>query len=563
MKRKALGLSKILLLLLVIGFVMMIERGTLFADGRIIYTAATGSASDNSGDGTRNNPYNLFETALNNANDGDTIYILEPKGFVNAADNSPLVISKNITIKGDGTLFMVRKSGIVLDADVTFQNIELGLASRYHDAIFANGHTLTLNNVNCEAGARKVDIFGGGLYINGNAVAPSGNEAIINITGNGVNMGNIYAGSMNGDYSGNVSINLSELNSARNTDVYISGADEPYVDLDDIFNLTEPDAPRPNAGHTISGDVNVTIKNCNIINIEQIADSSCATSTLTVDTDGKFWGTVNIRRIDFLEVIGGGTLAPSECSNTTVVTLKSGSTINLSNIQIPVLKGLVSDNSLNNRLVLGKDHYLTVNNNISGRFIFETENGYNNHSGNAQYNYAYIRYTNTGVATNGIFTYTCIPGMDMTLDKYNNHTEGGNSYATVWKTSEASEYSPFPITGLTVHNPNITVTENEFKNSVTYNLTVSVSDDVAQNECWFDLVPIQYKVRYMGREYVGEAKFDGYSYYADIPELHMSFMSFSDIDLIDSIICVTTYIPGLGGSIKYPDTGAYTISVLP
>jgi hypothetical protein len=81
-------------------------------------------------------------------------------------------------------------------------------------------------------------------------------------------MGNIYAGSMNGDYSGNVAINLSELNSARNTDVYISGADEPYVNLDDIFNLTEPDAPRPNAGHTISGDVNVTIKNCNIINID-------------------------------------------------------------------------------------------------------------------------------------------------------------------------------------------------------------------------------------------------------------------------------------------------------
>jgi hypothetical protein len=153
--------------------------------------------------------------------------------------------------------------------------------------------------------------------------------------------------------------------------------------------------------------------------------------------------------------------------------------------------------------------------------------------------------------------------MEMTLEKCNNYIDGDISYAMVWKTSEASEYSPFPIIGLTVLNPNITVTENEFKNSVTYNLTVDVSDDVAQNECWFDLVPIQYKVRYMGREYVGEAQFDGYSYYADIPELHISFMSFSDIDLLDSKICVTTYLSGAGNNIVYPSKGVYTITVLP
>ena len=71
------------------------EKGADGAGGKVIYTSATKSASDNSGDGTKNNPYNLFETALANASDGDTIYILAPKGFVNASDNSPLIINSS------------------------------------------------------------------------------------------------------------------------------------------------------------------------------------------------------------------------------------------------------------------------------------------------------------------------------------------------------------------------------------------------------------------------------------------------------------------------------------
>jgi hypothetical protein len=54
----------------IIGFCVNDSRITLGA-GRIIYTAATKGNSDTSGNGTKINPYNLFETALANANDGD------------------------------------------------------------------------------------------------------------------------------------------------------------------------------------------------------------------------------------------------------------------------------------------------------------------------------------------------------------------------------------------------------------------------------------------------------------------------------------------------------------
>ena len=547
-----------------IGFVGINVTNTYASGGRTIYTKSSGSASDYSGNGSISNPYANFQTALDNATNGDTIYILD-KGFLNATDNSPLIIDKNITIKGNNSIFMVRTSGIVLKANVTFENIQLSFASRYHDGIFANGYSLTLNNVSCESGARKVDIFGGGLYTNGSNVSTSGSNAIITIRGGGDNFGNIYAGALNGDYTGNVTINMSGLMSSRNTDVHISGADEPYVNLDDMFNLEEPAAPTANANHTITGTVNVEIKNCNISYVKKTSETSAGNTTITIDTDGKYCGALSVVNCNNLLVKGGGTFSPVECSSKTKVTLTGSSAIDLSMLVNPVLAGLTSQNCSLNKLILGKNQYLTITEIIGGNFIFETENGYNNHSGNAQYDFAYIRLNNQGTAENANFSYTCVPGMEMTLDKINNYTSSdvGVTYKMVWKTSEAEGYSPFPITGLTINNPSITTTVNGFKNSVTYNAGVTVSNVYTAQDCYFDLVPILYKVKYMGVEYTGEAKFDGYGYYAEIPQLGMSFMAMSDYDLSGAKITVYTYLDGSGNTPKSPETGIYTITILP
>lgn len=531
------------------------------AAGKIIYTAMTGSSSSNTGNGTKSNPYNLFETALANATDGDTIYILEPMGFLNASDNSPCIINKSITIKGDGTLFMVRASGIVLGADVTFDNVVLSFGSRYHDGIFANGHTLTLNNVSCESGARKVDVFGGGLYINGMNVTPSGNEAQIIMSGGGENFGNIYAGSLNGDYTGNVTIFLTSLKSASNSSVNVSGADEPYVNLDDLFNLEEPAAPTANKNHTISGNVNITMSNCNITKIEQPAYGVSAACNLTIQTNGAYIGNLQILNMDLITVKGGGTLAPTACSSGTSVVLDGGSGLDMSYVSTPILAGLTSQNSASNKLILEQEQYLEITDSLSGSFVFETADGYNGHSGMANYDFVYIRLAIGATSTNAAFSFTCIPGMEMTLDKVSNYTVQGNTYPVVWKTSEEPEYYPFAINGLEFINPTITVTQKEFANSPVFyaNVTAQVP---AENQ-YFDLVPMRYEITYNNVTYQVEAEFDGISYVADVPALHMSLMAYSYMEFEDAGINVYTYVDGSNNALVYPSIGVYKIVVLP
>ena len=107
---------------------------------------------------------------------------------------------------------------------MTFKNITLRFSNRLHDAIFANGHKLVLENVTCDSGFRYVDIFGGSLYENGkNMGNHPGSEAQILITGGGTNLGNIYAGSMNGTYDGKTQIVLAHVSGTQNGEIYASG----------------------------------------------------------------------------------------------------------------------------------------------------------------------------------------------------------------------------------------------------------------------------------------------------------------------------------------------------
>lgn len=87
-----------------------------------------------------------FESALNTAEAGDTIQLTESVYLVNTASNDdPLVINKQVTITG--VELINGYGGILLGADVTFQNITLKFPNHACNVIAANGHTLTLNNV--------------------------------------------------------------------------------------------------------------------------------------------------------------------------------------------------------------------------------------------------------------------------------------------------------------------------------------------------------------------------------------------------------------------------------
>ena len=104
-----------------------------------------------------------LRAAVENANSGDTIQ-LSGTGYVNATEGTglgdkPWIIDKNITIQG-GTLSL-RTGGILLGADAVFTGVTLDFTSNVRNAIMANGHTLTLDNV--KASNASVNLFCGGL----------------------------------------------------------------------------------------------------------------------------------------------------------------------------------------------------------------------------------------------------------------------------------------------------------------------------------------------------------------------------------------------------------------
>lgn len=228
------------------------------------------------------------ENAENPVEDGDTIQItgsaaVNAQGATGSApsDDRPWVIDKNVTITG-GTLF-VRVGGIVLDADVTFQNISLSFSSNVRNAIVANGHTLTLENVTCENSS--FNLFCGGLINSNNenfAVPAPGGTGTIRINGktslqnkDTYGSGNIYAGNlcMGGM---NASANGPDNNGPANTfsgdsviiiedcqdvgSVYACGAQQRIPVGQESGKVTLPNA----ADYTVSGSVTVSGKVPNV-----------------------------------------------------------------------------------------------------------------------------------------------------------------------------------------------------------------------------------------------------------------------------------------------------------
>ena len=148
-----------------------------------------------------------FYEALNDASVG-TIQLTGEITLSRSADgkDNAFVIGRPVTIIG-GTLRLER-AGIVLGADVVFENMALAFNSSVRNAIVANGYSLTLNNIS-NAGTYNVDLFCGGItdYNGGNAgeIPQTGTNGSITIQGSnnfnggasgGIAGGNIYAGSL-------------------------------------------------------------------------------------------------------------------------------------------------------------------------------------------------------------------------------------------------------------------------------------------------------------------------------------------------------------------------------
>ena len=341
---------------------------------RTIYTEFKDGNSTHSGDGSYGNPYNLFEDAYAAAGNGDEISILGSGAFLNAEAAEPFIFDKSVTVNGNGNTFSNRKGGFILNTDVTFKNITLRFSNRLHDAIFANGHKLVLENVTCDSGFRYVDIFGGSLYENGkNMGNHPGSEAQILITGGGTNLGNIYAGSMNGTYDGKTQIVLAHVSGTQNGEIYASGAIEPYVNQDDWFSTQEPDPPAADGQYTVSGDVEISLTGSDTKQVYGVSENHAGKTFLTIDTDQSYTGIPGISKVGNLTVKGGGTFAPAALDSCTV-RLEGASAIDLSQMETPQVHSIVSADSAGNRLNLGKEQKLNVTDTITGALTFEIRN---------------------------------------------------------------------------------------------------------------------------------------------------------------------------------------------
>ena len=228
-----------------------------------VYTYSQYSNSDTSGNGSKEFPYNRFEDAMANVEDGGTIYIIN-KAFLNVQNNNEtFVIDKDVTIRPapghSNAYFQVRSSGIALGADVTIEDITLGLENRTRAAIFANGHKLTLSNITRGAGNRKIHLYGGGASGLENYAGDNGS---IIIKGK-CELGNIFGGGLEIS-SGDAYIQMDKGTSTKYMKIYASGSNVAEFNPDNILDPSEIPDPKANPAYT-SGDVTIELTNGQIM----------------------------------------------------------------------------------------------------------------------------------------------------------------------------------------------------------------------------------------------------------------------------------------------------------
>ena len=528
---------------------------------RTIYTEFKDGNSTHSGDGSYGNPYNLFEDAYAAAGNGDEISILGSGAFLNAEAAEPFIFDKSVTVNGNGNTFSNRKGGFILNTDVTFKNITLRFSNRLHDAIFANGHKLVLENVTCDSGFRYVDIFGGSLYENGkNMGNHPGSEAQILITGGGTNLGNIYAGSMNGTYDGKTQIVLAHVSGTQNGEIYASGALEPYVNQDDWFSTQEPDPPAADGQYTVSGDVEISLTGSDTKQVYGVSENHAGKTFLTIDTDQSYTGIPGISKVGNLTVKGGGTFAPAALDSCTV-RLEGASAIDLSQMETPQVHSIVSADSAGNRLILGKEQTLNVTDTITGALTFETLNGRNGKSGIAEYNHTYLE---LGRAADTVVSFTPTDGQaGMTLER----TSSGNG--EIWKTSELSGDEPVAVKNMTIKNPVITTTVSEIskvgeyknKDPKPYLAEVAWLEQTDEYDRDLGVVPMEYEVTFNGTAYFSKTVTEDENSFICIPELNLMFMTGVSYDEItDDTITPMCYRTAESSTVK---EGTYYITIRP
>lgn len=526
------------------------------AERSIVYTSFTRTSAPK-GDGTAASPYNLFKDAIDAVADGGIIYISNGSGFINIDndfDSNPYIIEKNVTVApapgSQSASLNVRKSGMVLDADIMFQNIELCFANKCHAAIFANGHTLTLENSYSSKSTRMIHIFAGGLYSkNGYSLSPaSGEHSVINITGNAA-FGNIYGGSMNGSSNTPANININGVSSSQLGNIYACGASEGLYNPDNILDYTEePTAPAPDPiAYPALSQAFVNLNDSHIMNID---GNSGGEKNMSVECSSTYVYECNLKNINSITV-NRGTLSPKEINEDVNIIVMENGDFNISLIENCYINNFTSSGGT---LTMGYDNYLTINGAFSGSAEFRIS-GARDTSWIAKYDCLYVNVKNSD---NGVFTFTPHPNQKhMTFNK----TADG------WKTSEwVSSGTPlltkFELceNAIAIKKSTINGKDGNVIPTIKVNSEFTDPSDPDNSEVFWDigLIPMIYSVTHNGKT-IGpvqsEEDPDGYQE-GNFSPLHMYIQPIDN----EILVCNLSWIH-ISDNPPEIETGIYDISI--
>lgn len=503
-----------------------------------VYTSFIRTSLGHSGDGTAQSPYAYFEDALNAVADGGTIYIVD-SAFINyneSAAGIPFVITKNVTIttapnRSTGA-FHSRMSGIVLGADVTFRDVVLEFPNGYRPIICANGYTLTLENAPYSNSTNIVHLAGGGMT--GYSNTASGSHSKIIVKGSQSKVGNIYAGSIDGSFDGDVDIQIENVIGANIGAVYACGALEGYYDGDNFMDYNNrPEFPTANAKFfPVNGSVSVGLNNTGLKSVYGTTGGIKGTS---VSVSSEFLYSCTLDNISALTV-EQGSFKPYSVNNGADITIKDGATLDISDIDTLEANNFYGGGIL----VMGDNSLLTINGTCSGETEFRTQGGGQNNSYIVQPERMYIK-TNSG---DGTFTF----------NPY--YTQQGMTFGKKddgWYTSAAPEIEADVLTGFDLESDILFVPETEINNN---GMDINTICEFTENSPFKDLsfIPIDYKIAYKGKYFTAASDLCDDYYEGNFNDLSINFTP------VENVITVSrwSYTHGLFDHIS---SGIYDIEI--
>lgn len=377
--------------------------GLLSVNGKA--TEATEITLDANGD---------LRAAVTGAKSGDIINLNGNTVLVND-DNSnsePWLIDKDITIKNGG--ISLRAGGIVLGGNVTFENIALGFPNPDRNVIAANGYTLTLNNTTREKNrdgsyaAQQIHLFCGTMYSSTGAVGTvqiptPGPKGHIIITGEDVELGNIYAGNLSTmvedtassipaeitvNVTGNSSIGMAYDGTIPNisgnftvkSGIYSGGAVQtpgPGLTLDTNYTQCPPLPMESINGINLPVNAQITINLNNLTNstISNVYGNTHGTGKSEVNFSGT---EALVDSVAFIEpgtlMVASGKLVPSSHSNLLYSSVKVSAEgrLGFTNMTEVILDDFTGDGGT---IVLNPEQTLTIEGLTTGQAYVSIGNG--------------------------------------------------------------------------------------------------------------------------------------------------------------------------------------------